>query len=572
MTSSAIWSIGDAIGNSIVQTPYCAQPATRRWCSETMSTRLWPVNIHAQTVPTSRRVSRFHIVALVPLLGMSSCLGDVPLTESFPVVEATISEIHEAMERGDLTALELVDAYLSRIEAYDSAYPGLNAIITINPEARQRAKDLDHAFLDRGFIGPLHGIPVLVKDNYDTVGLPTTAGSLALSKSFPPDDAFQVQRIRDAGGIVLAKTNMAEFAFSPYETVGSRLPGYTRNPYAPYRVTAGSSGGTAAAVAASFGVVGLGTDTGNSIRGPSAHQALVGIRSTMGLTSRDGIVPLNLARDIGGPMARTVADAVAVLDVIAGHDPADPVTEASSERVTGPYADSLVENGIVGSRLGALRELIDDSADVRVIDRFTEAIADLRRLGAVVVDPVELPEPTSVVGEIERCSRFRFDLNTYLASLGPTAPHTTLASILDSGQFHPSIRSRLSASLDIEQPPEEQPGCLTQPERDDELRGRVRALMASHSLDAVIYPTWDNPPRLIGDLNTPHGNNSQQLSPPTGFPAITVPTGYVGELLPVGLQFLGDAWSEPTLIRIAYGYERGTQHRRPPPTTPELDR
>ena len=260
-----------------------------------MSTRLWPVNIHAQTVPTSRRISRFHIVALVPLLGMSSCLGGVPSTGPFPIVEATIPEIHEAMARGDLTALELVDAYLSRIEAYDSAYPGLNAIITINPEA------LDHAFLNRGFIGPLHGIPVLVKDNYDTVGLPTTAGSLALSNSFPPDDAFQVQRIRDAGGIVLAKTNMAEFAFSPYETVGSRLPGYTRNPYAPYRVTAGSSGGTAAAVAASFGVVGLGTDTGNSIRGPSAHQALVGIRSTMGLTSRDGIVPLNLARDIGGP-------------------------------------------------------------------------------------------------------------------------------------------------------------------------------------------------------------------------------------------------------------------------------
>ena len=231
---------------------------------------------------------------------------------------------------------------------------------------------------------------MIVKDNYDTADLPTTAGSLSLEGSIPPDDAFQVQKLREAGAIVVAKSNMAEFAFSPYETVGSALPGYTRNPYALNRVTAGSSGGTAAAVAASFGVVGLGTDTGNSIRGPSSHQSLVGIRSTMGLTSRDGIVPLSLGRDIGGPMARTVADAVAVFDVIAGEDPADPVTAQSRELRAARYADSLRLDGLNGARIGVLREMSDETADPEVIARLAEALEAMRTLGATIVDPVAI--------------------------------------------------------------------------------------------------------------------------------------------------------------------------------------
>jgi Asp-tRNA(Asn)/Glu-tRNA(Gln) amidotransferase A subunit family amidase len=493
----------------------------------------------------------------------------------FDVEEATIAQIHLAMESGELTALDLVDRYLARIEAYDKRGPALNAIITVNLDARARASALDAVFAERGLTGPLHGIPFIVKDNYDTAGLPTSAGSLALADSMPPDDAFQVARIREAGAIVLAKANMAEFAFSPYETVGSRLPGYTRNPYALNRVTAGSSGGTAAAVAASFGAVGLGTDTGNSIRGPAAHQALVGIRSTMGLTSRDGIVPLNLARDIGGPLARTVADAVAVLEVIAGHDPADPVTAASLDREVGRYTSALRDGGLSGTRLGVLRELSDDTADAEVIRRFDEAIADLRRLGAEVVDPVALPDPEPDLAPLEGtgggCSRFRFDLDTYLSSLGPAAPYATLAAIVASRQVHPTIRQRLASSLETELPPDEQPGCAHQATRDEQLRVRVRALLAELALDAVIFPTWDNPARLIGDLNSPHGNNSSQLSPPTGFPALTVPMGQVAAGLPVGLQILGDAWSEPTLIAIAYAYEQGTRHRVAPPSTPPLE-
>ena len=511
------------------------------------------------------------VVSIV--VGLAGCQSPpVTNTRSFGVVEASIADIHEAMERDQLTARALVEAYLARIEAYDKRGPALNAIVIVNPNALARADALDEAFASSGLTGPLHGIPIIVKDNYDTSDLPTTAGSLSLEGSVPPDDSFQVRRIREAGGIVLAKSNMAEFAFSPYQTVGSTLPGYTRNPYAPRRVTAGSSGGTAAAVAASFGTVGLGTDTGNSIRGPSSHQSLVRFRSTMGLTSRDGIVPLNLARDIGGPMARTVADAVAVFDVLAGHDPADPVTEASLETRAERYTDFLDADGLTGARIGVLREMSDDTADPEIITRLDEALEAMRRLGATVIDPVEIPEESSEDdAERPRCSRFRFDLNAYLASLGPDAPVKSLADVLESRQFHPTISQRLESADEVTDSPDEQPGCQQQADRDEGLRTRVRAALAANELDALVYPTWDNPPRLIGDLNTPHGNNSFQLSPTTGFPAITVPMGFVGDGLPAGLQIFGDAWSEPRLIAIAYAFEQGTQHRIPPPTAPPLD-
>ena len=521
-----------------------------------------------------RRYGIFSLVLV--LIGCQPPSSEEPWYPEFDVVETSIIEIHAAMKAGELSARTLVNAYLARIEAYDKQGPALNAIVTINPHALARADELDQAFEVSGLTGPLHGIPVIVKDNYDTIALPTTAGSLSLAESIPPDNAFQVQRIVDAGGIILAKSNMAEFAFSPYETVGSALPGYTRNPYDLRRVTAGSSGGTAAAVAASMGTVGLGTDTGNSIRGPSSHQSLVGIRSTMGLTSRDGIVPLNLSRDIGGPMARTVADAVIVFDVIAGTDSADAITEqADARRVN--YRELLVrENAyegdeLKGKRLGVLREMSDESADPEVITRLNEAIEDLRRLGATVVDPVTLPEDDVAEEERLPCSYFRFDLEQYLTSLGPEAPFKTLQEIIDSEKVHPNIRTRLESAQEAADVPTNQPGCAQQATRDERLRHRVRQTLQTNQLDALIYPTWDNPPRLIGDLNTPHGNNSFQLSPPTGFPAITVPMGFVSDGLPAGLQILADAWAESTLITIAYAYEQATQHRVPPRTTPTLN-
>src|SRR2546421_3953310 len=326
----------------------------------------------------------------------------------FQTEEATIADIQAALKARTLTCRALVQMYLDRIEAYDKKGPALNAIVAINADALKTADALDVQYAQSGPTGPLHCVPIIVKDNYETVDLPASAGSHSLKGSIPPRDAFQVRKLREAGAIMLVKTNMAEFAFDPFETVGSLLPGYTRNPYALERVTAGSSGGTAAAVAANFGAVGLGTDTGNSIRGPSSHTSLVGIRSTMGLTSRDGIVPLFLDKDIGGPMARTVADAVAIFDVIAGYDPADPVTAASQGKRADSYAKSLEKDGMRGMRLGVVRQLFTpQNADPEVMARMEQALANLRRLGAAIVDPVTIAEIDSIAPGMLFCFRFK---------------------------------------------------------------------------------------------------------------------------------------------------------------------
>lgn len=499
--------------------------------------------------------------------------GAEPPGPGFDVVETTIAEVHAAYTAGSLTARELVEAYLARIEAYDRRGPSLNAIVVVNPRALEVADSLDALLEETGrLVGPLHGIPLIVKDNYDTHDLPTTAGSAVLEGSIPPDDAFQVRRIREAGAIVLAKSNMAEWAFSPYETVGSALPGYTFNPYALNRVPAGSSGGTGAAVAASFGVAGLGTDTGNSIRGPSSHTALVGIRPTLGLTSRDGIVPLYLDRDVGGPMTRTVADAARVLDVIAGPDPADPVTLESAARLPASYTTFLDRQGLVGARIGVLRQISSEpSVDPEVQARFDTALAVLRQEGATVIDPVEIPGWDEIMDVSLFCRRFHHDINAYLESLGPDAPVRTLGEIIETEASHVTVRDRLEFLHGFPVDFETDEDCQRATDNAARLREAVRTVMVRGRLDAVAYPSWDNPARLIGDLDSPHGNNSWQVSPPTGFPAITVPMGWVAEgLLPAGLQLLGRPWTEGTLIRLAYAFEAATRHRHPPQTTPPL--
>lgn len=492
-------------------------------------------------------------------------------TNVFRVEEASIAGIHSAMRSGALTCRGLVGEYLRRIDAYDKRGPAINALVVVHPDALKTADSLDLRFRREGLTGPLHCIPMIVKDNFETADLPTTAGSLALQGFVSERDAFQVRRIREAGAIVLAKSNMAEWAFSPYETVSSILPGYTRNPYALDRVTAGSSGGTAAAVAANLGAAGLGTDTGNSIRGPSSHQALVGIRSTMGLTSRGGVVPLSYAADIAGPMARTVADAAAILQVVAGYDPADPVTEAARDRPTPDYAASLVRDGLRGARIGILRHAYErPTLDSEIVAVFARAVSDLRAQGATVVDSVPLPGLDSIFRATRAsCNRFKDDLERWIASTGGRTPVTSLDDIVRAGRFHPSVQTRLEfaqrgTAVDS------QPGCATIERRRAEVRTELGGAMDRLQLDAVVYPTWSNPPRLIGDLNTPHGDNSQVFSPLTGWPAIQVPMGYTRGVLPAGMTILGRAWSEPTLIRLAYAYERATTHRRPPASTPPL--
>src|SRR5215472_5877765 len=509
---------------------------------------------------------RFLAICFCTLLVTADTLAQAP----FQIEETTISRIQSAIKTRTLTCHDLVQLYLDRIDAYDKRGPAINALITINLRALSRADELDREFAIRGLTGPLHCIPFIVKDNFNTAGLETTAGSLALSGMVPTRDAFQVRRILEAGAIVLAKANLSEFASSGVETVSSRLPGYTKNPYALDRVTAGSSGGTAAAVAASFGMVGLGTDTGNSIRGPSSHTSLVGIRSTMGLTSRDGIVPLFLDKDVGGPMARTVADAVAVFDVIAGYDPADQVTAASQGKRAASYLAFLDKDGVRGMRLGVVRQLFTpQNTDPEVMKRMEQALVDLGRLGAEIVDPVIIAEIDTIPPAMLFCFRFKFDINEYLPRLSPDAQVKTLEDIIKSGKFHPSIEKRL-IDRQAEPPLDQNPRCAQVAENMKRMRESVQKVMDDNNLDALAYPTWAWPPRMIGDLNTPHGNNSPRLSPPTGFPAITVPMGFVRDTLPVGLQVLGRAWSEPTLIKIVYGYEQATHHRRAPASTPPL--
>jgi len=509
-------------------------------------------------------MTRIPAACLAVLLMMSFAWAQ---TSRFEVEEAAIAEIHAALQSHRVSCSQLVQKYLDRIDAYDKKGPALNAIVTVNSKAMDDARLLDVEIGRTGITKPLECIPIIVKDNFETIGLPTTAGSLSLAGWVSNKDAFQVKRIRDAGAIVLAKSNMAEFAFSPYETVGSMLPGYTRNPYALNRVTAGSSGGTAAAVAASFGAVGLGSDTGNSIRGPSSHNNLVGIRSTMGLTSRGGVVPLNFHRDIAGPMARTVTDAVKVFNVIVGSDPDDPYT-AGADTHKEDYTKALVSGSLKGARIGVARFIIGSTADPDVVKLFDQALVEMKTEGAVIVDPFEFLEFNSI--RPGGCNRFKFDLNDYLASRDPAPPVKDLAAILASRKFHPSIELRLRDSETAEVHPKENPQCRAGEQAEQKFRQALTAAMDRDHVDAVVYPTWSNPPRLIGDLNTPAGDNSQVLSPASGFPAINVQVGFVRGELPSGLTLLGRAWSESTLIRLAYSYEQATKHRRAPASTPTL--
>lgn len=501
----------------------------------------------------------------------------------FNVVEASIADIHAAMQAHRLTCHALVQAYLARIDAYDKKGPDINAIVEVNPDALAEADSLDKAFANRGMTGPLHCIPAIVKDNFETVGLQSADGSLSLKGFVSNKDAFLVKKIKDAGAIVLAKSNMAEFAFSPYETVNSILPGYTHNPYALDRVTAGSSGGTAAAIAASFSAIGLGSDTGNSIRGPSSHQALVGIRSTMGLTSRAGVIPLSFLADVAGPMCRTVADAAAVFQVIVGEDPADPATATSHGRPIPNYRASLVKDGLKGARIGVLHQAYEGGSgrggqtsqstnDPEVMAVFGRALDELKAAGAEIVDPAMVDLTTVHRPQGSTCRGFKYDINEYLAAQGDRVPVHSLEDIIKSRKFHPSVQIRLQQA---EQQPlgggPDSDACKAEMAYRAAFGQAVTKTMDDLRLEALVYPTWSNVPRLIGDLNTPAGDNSQVFSPTSGFPAINVPMGFTrGGTLPAGMTFLGRAWDEATLIRLAYAYEQATHHRKPPPITPPL--
>jgi amidase len=515
------------------------------------------------------------ISAILAAGSLASCANAPATPHAIDVVEASIAELQSAILEGRSSCRGVVQAHLDRIEAYDRS-SGLHAITEVNPRALERADSIDRALAAGESPGPLFCAPVLVKDNFDTHDLPTTGGSIALAGSLPPEDAFMVRRLREAGAIVIAKTNMGEWAFSPRQTVSSSY-GTTANAYALDRTPAGSSGGTASGVAASFGVAGLGTDTGNSIRGPSSHLALVGIRSTLGLTSRAGVIPLAFDRDIAGPMARSVEDVARLFEVVAGYDPADPYTEAGRDRREEDYTAFLDSGALEGKRLGVLRAFADpETGDSAVLALFDDALRDLRRLGAEVVD-FEIEGMQELVQGSTWCERFRYDMHHYLRSLGDGVPMRDVMEVLETGKFGTDVERDLR-EIAAAEPRIIHPAAADEPCPDfGEHPGRQTLLaavveaMESAGIDAFVFPSWTHPPAPLERANEDYrGDNSQGLVPAAGLPAITVPMGFTYGDLPAGLQIAGRPYSEGLLFGMAYAYEQGTRHRRPPAGFPRL--
>jgi len=522
-------------------------------------------NQHPVLFPVARRVL---LAGLLVLLFACS-----PATAPrLALVESTIADIQQAIRAGEATCQDVVRAYIARIDYYDQS-SGLNAITAINPRALEYAAAIDTALAEGEPVGELFCAPILVKDNFDTYDMVTTGGSIALIDSIPPDDAFMIARLRDADAIVLAKTNMAEWAFSPRETISSSY-GRTANAYDLNHVPAGSSGGTASGVAASFGVAGMGSDTGNSIRGPSSHLALFGIRSTLGLTSRDGVIPLVFDRDIAGPMARTVEDAVRLFNVVADYDANDPLTEAGKRAAD--YRDFLNADGLQGKRIGVFRSLVDHAdADPEIKQLFMAALYELRAAGVEIVDPFAIADFEEISDGIPFCGRFRYDVGQYFQTL-ENPPLLDVNTVLETGEIAEATRGSFNFyagfPLDVAPDDWEEP-CPTWPKhaQRNQLLANAIAAMDAADVDAITFPTWSNPPAHIDRAAEEYrGDNNQQLAPDAGLPAVTIPMGFWQDRLPAGLQFVGRPYAEGTLIELAYAYEQRTHHRRPPPGFGEL--
>lgn len=466
----------------------------------------------------------------------------------FPL-EATIPELQMAMEAGVVTSADLVDFSLARIAAYDTEGPELNALITVNPRAREEAEALDAERAVSGLRSPLHGIPVVVKDNMNTTDMPTTGGSLALEGFIPSDDAFQVRRLREAGAVIIAKANMMEFAWG--WNTRSSLGGQTLSPYDLSRDPGGSSGGTAVAVTANFATVGLGTDSCGSVRLPAAHNNLYGLRPTHGLSSRTGVIPLGFSLDTVGPMARTVIDLAILVDATAGVDPNDPTTVA----VDWSLAEAVDPDGLKGRRIGVLGKYSIGGPEVE--PTLQAALDELTANGAEVIQVTTRTGNTDQVVSI-LMTEFGFGLKEYFAAY-PNAPIGSTGDIvyqltgvdaveLSAAAYHAALNRHTTLRMSF--------------------RDTLVAFMDDNHLDAIAYPTSDHPARPVR-----HGQDGERCATAAlaGLPALTVPAGFTSDGLPVGLELMGRPFDEPTLIAIAAGYEAHTDHRRLPPTTPPLD-
>jgi amidase len=400
-------------------------------------------------------------------------------------------------------------------------------------------------------------------------GLQTTAGSAALLGWVPAKDSTVVAKLRAAGAIILAKTTMSEWARGGLDNINSVLPGFARNPYNTAYATGGSSGGTGGGLAASFGVVGLGSDTWGSIRNPSSNNALAGLRTSWALVSRAGMVGLYDARDTAGPMARTVSDLAALLDVIAGIDSNDPATAEAAGKIPPSYKAFLKKDGARGKRLGVLRQAFPPSAsDPQVVGLLEKAIADLRKAGAEIIDPLIVPGFDEFPARPHPASEVRAAIERYLKGTGSQFPKT-IADVVASEKFHPLHEVGLKATANVP-PPEDDP--VAKKLEADEVRMRAAYLnaMARERVDALILPVASFPPKLNGDRNTTPTGATTWIASGLHWPAAVVPMGYNYEDLPSGLQIIGRPWTEPLLIEIAYAYEQATHHRKPPATTPKL--
>jgi len=493
---------------------------------------------------------------------------------TFPLEEVTAAQLQDDMTSGRYTARQIAALYLERIEQIDRSGPALHAVIEVNPDALSIADALDSERKAKGPRGPLHGIPVVIKDNIDTADrMLTTAGSLALEGTRPAKDAFLVERLRAAGVVILGKTNLSEWANfrSTHSTSGwSGRGGQTKNPYVLDRNPCGSSSGTGAAIAANLAAVGVGTETDGSIVCPSGANGLVGIKPTVGLVSRTGIVPISHTQDSAGPMARTVADAALLLGAMTGVDPADVATKASASRARTDYTKGLDANALRGARIGVARKQYFgySSAADRAIDK---AIADLKAAGAVIVDPANIP----TASKLDACENvvllyeFKHDVNRYLASRGASSAVHTLADLIAFDERE-KVRELPYFGQELFEQAQKKGPLTSPPYRAALAKCRTLAreqgidlVLRANRLDAVVAPTGS--PAWTTDLvNGDHFTGASSTpAAVAGYPSVTVPAGEAFGL-PIGLSFIGTAWSEPKLIALAYAYEQATKNRRPP--------
>jgi Asp-tRNA(Asn)/Glu-tRNA(Gln) amidotransferase A subunit family amidase len=477
------------------------------------------------------------------------------------VAEATIADLRTAMEQGKATSVQLVDAYLARIAAYDVKGPQLNAMIRLNPAARTEAAALDAERREGRIRGPLHGVPIILKDNYDVAGLATSGASLALVSNVPAADAFVVKRLRDAGAIVLGQSNMHELAAGI--TTISSLGGQTRNPYDPRRCPGGSSGGTGVAVAASFAAVGWGSDTCGSIRIPSAYNNLYGLRPTQGMASRSGVIPLSHTQDVPGPLARTVTDLAIALDATIGADPADTGTRVFASRAVPRFADSLSATALRGARLGVLRPYFTD-IDAEIADTVRAAIAAMKAAGAEIIEVDVAGFDSLVAGSSVIAYEFKFDLLDYLAA-HPSAKIASLKEILDRGLYHDALKMTFERREAVGS--RDSPAYRAAIAKRGVIRDRMIAILDSLRLDALVYPTMRRKPAIVGELQQ---GTTCALSAQSGLPALSAPAGFSEDGLPIGIELMGRPWADARLVALAYSFERAGSRRRAPSTTPPL--